>query len=438
MLKKVTFLLAIVLLTASVSKAQWDFKGAWPNANYKGGTHGIEVAKDGKIWTASYYKSTWVTPTKTFTNVAPILVFSADGTKCDTIFTVTTNGVIDTLGLGGGTSGCRGLGQDGDGNIYYTNSKSATEGYLIKINYLTYAGMARNTTVVTDVGSSPAGPAVASDGTLFVGPVVGNGGATKKIAMYDGNLNLLGTAVAGPPAIARTMKVSKNGLSIYWTPFTGTHGIFVYKRADEFSGFTLADSLVKGMSVESGAIDPSTGLFWVSNDKRSETLAPGKYGHLRWYGINLTTRQIVDSLTLPSPDPTPSDELPRGMAFSADGKTIYVGLFGSKYDRLFKFTKAGTSVEKLDEIPSGYELSQNFPNPFNPTTNIKFSIPEEGFVTLKIYNTLGQEVANLINEVKSAGTYQVDFNAKNLSSGMYIYTLTSGNYKVSKKMLLMK
>ena len=54
------------------------------------------------------------------------------------------------------------------------------------------------------------------------------------------------------------------------------------------------------MSVESAAFDPITGLFWVSNDKRSETLAPLKYGHLRWYGVNLTTKQIVDSLTLAS------------------------------------------------------------------------------------------------------------------------------------------
>lgn len=434
MLKKVTFLLALFLFTAYVSNAQWRYDGPWPNANYKGGTHGIEVAKDGKIWTASYYKATWKTPTKTFTNVAPILVFSPDGTKCDTIFTVTTAGVTDTLGLGGGTSGCRGLGQDGDGNMYYVSS---SPGRMIKINYLTYQGLARNITVTTDVGSSPAGPAVSSDGTVFVGPVVGGG--TTSIQMYNTNLQLLATAVSKPPAIARTMKVSKDGLTIFWTPFTGSHGIFIFKRPDEFSQFALSDSLAKGMSVESGAVDPTTGLFWVSNDKRSETLAPLKYGHLRWYGFNLTTRKIVDSLTLPSPiTPTASDELPRGMAFSKDGKTIYVGLFGTAFDRLYKFTKTGTSVEKLDAVPTGYELSQNFPNPFNPTTNIKFSIPSSEFVTLKVYNTLGQEVASLINEFKSAGTYQVDFNASNLSSGMYIYTLTSGNYKISKKMILMK
>ena len=79
--------------------------------------------------------------------------------------------------------------------------------------------------------------------------------------------------------------------------------------------------------------------------------------------------------------------------------------------------------KQLDELPVGYELSQNYPNPFNPTTNIKFSIHEK-FVSLKIYNTLGQEVATLLNEFKSAGTYQVDFNVETYQvECMYIHLL---------------
>ncbi|MDP2039016.1 MAG: T9SS type A sorting domain-containing protein [Ignavibacteria bacterium] len=433
MLKKTTYLFVLLFVTASMSLAQWKYEGPWPSDLRKGGTHGIEVTPDGKIWQASYYKSTWITPGgRKLTNVSPILVFSPDGLTCDSIFSVTTGSITDTLGMGSGTSGCRGLGQDGDGNIYFIST-----GKIIKIDYKTYKGLARNTTVGTDVGSSPAGPAVSTDGTVFVGPVVGGG--TSKIVMYDKNLTLLGTAVTGPPAIARTMKVSKDGNTIYWTPFTGTHGVFVYKRPDEFGTFTLSDSLMKGMSVESAAWNPATGLFWVSNDKRSETLAPGKYGHLRWYGVNVTTKQVVDSFTLASPiTPAAADELPRGICFSKDGKTVYVGLFGTAFDRLFKFTKTGSGIEKLDEIPTGYELSQNYPNPFNPTTNIKFSIPEQGFVSVKVYNTLGQEVATLVNEVKSSGSYQVDFNASNLSSGIYMYTLRTEKMSLTKKMLLVK
>lgn len=137
--------------------------------------------------------------------------------------------------------------------------------------------------------------------------------------------------------------------------------------------------------------------------------------------------------------PGSSGERPRSLAFTSDGNTAYVGVFGASGVPLVqKFTKGTTGIKELTELPTGYNLSQNYPNPFNPTTNIKFSIPETGFVTLKVYNTLGQEVATLINEIKSTGTYEVDFNASKLSSGMYVYTLSSGNIHISNKMILMK
>jgi photosystem II stability/assembly factor-like uncharacterized protein len=91
-----------------------------------------------------------------------------------------------------------------------------------------------------------------------------------------------------------------------------------------------------------------------------------------------------------------------------------------------------------NEIPSSFNLKQNYPNPFNPTTNINFSIPKSGFVTLKVYDMVGQEVATLVNEVKSAGNYIVGFNASNLPSGAYFYRLESGNIVDTKKMLLIK
>ena len=90
------------------------------------------------------------------------------------------------------------------------------------------------------------------------------------------------------------------------------------------------------------------------------------------------------------------------------------------------------------EIPKLYSLEQNYPNPFNPVTNIKFSIPTSGFVELKIYDLLGREVATLVSDPMVAGTYNVDFEAGKLSSGVYFYSLESGNFKQTKKMLLVK
>ncbi len=94
--------------------------------------------------------------------------------------------------------------------------------------------------------------------------------------------------------------------------------------------------------------------------------------------------------------------------------------------------------DEVNGTPSKFELSQNYPNPFNPTTVINFRIPKKEMVTLKIYNVLGQEVATLVNEVKDAGSYHISFNASNLPSGIYLYTLKAGKFSSTKKMMLLK
>jgi subtilisin-like proprotein convertase family protein len=91
-----------------------------------------------------------------------------------------------------------------------------------------------------------------------------------------------------------------------------------------------------------------------------------------------------------------------------------------------------------NEVPKQYSLGQNYPNPFNPTTNIKFSIPKSGNVTLKVYDILGKQVAELVNEYKTAGSYIADFNAAHLSSGVYFYRLETEGLIETKKMLLVK
>ncbi|MCX6165140.1 MAG: T9SS type A sorting domain-containing protein [Ignavibacteriae bacterium] len=93
---------------------------------------------------------------------------------------------------------------------------------------------------------------------------------------------------------------------------------------------------------------------------------------------------------------------------------------------------------KVEEVPSGYILSQNYPNPFNPTTSIKFSIPKSGFVTLKVYDILGRQITELVNQFKSTGTYIVDFDASTYTSGMYFYKLEVNDFVAVKKMVLVK
>ena len=127
--------------------------------------------------------------------------------------------------------------------------------------------------------------------------------------------------------------------------------------------------------------------------------------------------------------------------------TSYVGAFGSEnwllgwtaLDELGYLGDLVTGIESDNSsLPVDYTLSQNYPNPFNPTTKINFSLPEASNVKLSIYNILGQEVQTLVNEQLSAGNYNVDFNASNLSSGIYFYSLKAGSNVVTKKMTLLK
>ncbi|MDO8548554.1 MAG: alpha-amylase family glycosyl hydrolase [Ignavibacteria bacterium] len=107
-----------------------------------------------------------------------------------------------------------------------------------------------------------------------------------------------------------------------------------------------------------------------------------------------------------------------------------------------------TGVENEKTVPEEFTLSQNYPNPFNPSTTIQFSIPQQAFVTLKVFDLLGREVAALVDEEKPAGSYEVDFSAKggsasggnaiSLSSGIYFYSLNAGNFTQTKKLMLLK
>jgi hypothetical protein len=98
----------------------------------------------------------------------------------------------------------------------------------------------------------------------------------------------------------------------------------------------------------------------------------------------------------------------------------------------------GTSVDDGGNSVLTYSLSQNYPNPFNPITIIKYSIPETGYIKLKVYDILGNEVAILVNEEKIPGNYSVEWNASSLASGVYICRLQAGDFVETKKMILMK
>jgi hypothetical protein len=137
-----------------------------------------------------------------------------------------------------------------------------------------------------------------------------------------------------------------------------------------------------------------------------------------------------------------TDGLPIGDLnwFPAD-KATFMANHADYYGALLTAWNTGTLVEAIRELggtPAGFELRQNYPNPFNPSTTISFTLPQAGNVTLKVYNALGQEIATLVNGRQTAQNYEVTFDASNLASGIYIYTLRTDNFSQSKKMLLVK
>ena len=220
-------------------------------------------------------------------------------------------------------------------------------------------------------------------------------------------------------------------------------------------------------NVQIGTINSATSITWASGPD-----VPGvKTGSSRPGGIGVGERfYFVPGETTPAPYPvdsifvfnvTTNTWLPdaytgRGAAgtgsnywdavsswtagsgkvkiFIAGGalNTAYPGLYTLQVDNCTVLNVTGT------ETPVSYNLSQNYPNPFNPVTKINYALPKQGLVSMKVYDILGKEVATLVNEVKNAGNYSVEFNASNLSSGIYFYKISVNGFSEVKKMTLIK
>jgi len=120
----------------------------------------------------------------------------------------------------------------------------------------------------------------------------------------------------------------------------------------------------------------------------------------------------------------------------ARGYPAYEHPLGKIY--VYSMKKFIVGVKEKEVLPFTFSLEQNYPNPFNPSTTIEYQIPKSGIVKITVYNMLGQKVKTLVNTFKTAGKYQVEFNAVNLPSGIYIYKMQAGNFAEVKKMLLLK
>ncbi len=137
-----------------------------------------------------------------------------------------------------------------------------------------------------------------------------------------------------------------------------------------------------------------------------------------------------------------------GMSFSRHGDNYYLMKSDPRYTSTYNpysginsitiSSISAVSDKQKPNIPLEFKLSQNYPNPFNPTTIINYSVPKISFVTVKVYDMLGREVAALVNEEKKAGNYSINFNAGSLASGVYFYRMQAGQFEDTKKLILLK
>lgn len=226
---------------------------------------------------------------------------------------------------------------------------------------------------------------------------------------------------------------------------------------------------IKGMVSNNGGVSYTTPFVLANNPNIDEywvaantyAVSPGGFD-IAYYsdsnGASISSDKIIytsSTITTPTtfftpaiisqtyyPQSSPNNYKPQVIEFynpTGEMGIVWVGVDGASRKVYWNRLGQTTNVNNLsNEVADAYELFQNYPNPFNPVTNIKFSIVESGLVSLKVYDVLGKEVAVLLNENKQAGVYEFQFDASKLSSGVYFYTLQSGDFIQTKRMTLVK
>lgn len=225
--------------------------------------------------------------------------------------------------------------------------------------------------------------------------LVTNSSGTIDVGRYDLSGNYLGVFITSSLSFAQQIFRLPNG-NIATCFFSGatTSGLLI----TDSTGATVLNTFQSVTGLRGGAQLPN-GNFLVTN-------AAGLHE------INGTTGALIRTI-------------------AAAGNFQYFGLYNS--DLL-----VGVDPVQTSNIADGYKLYNNYPNPFNPETNIEFRVAEIGQVNLKVYDATGREISNLVNQKMNPGTYNIKFNASNLNSGVYFYTLTAGNFRETKKMILVK
>ncbi len=238
------------------------------------------------------------------------------------------------------------------------------------------------------------------------------------------------TAAAAKPAFAPYIINPSGGYA--YQEFSQNVPFSAWNVTNPLSPQRLALGFLEN-NTTNGLVD---GKYWPGSDLVYDNIATN--GPREWlfifdepYSTALNSTYINNIL-----DPT----APHRVMYMATWNRINQAIFYKKSSGVTQLliTPLITAVSYENDLPLNFSLSQNYPNPFNPTTSISFSIPQAAFVTLKVYDVVGREIANLVNEFRDAGNYKFNFDASQLSSGIYFYQLRAGEFTQTKKLILMK
>ena len=438
----VTLLLLISVAAMSqthVTKYNYKFDKSFPDTSWKKslGAHAIAVDPAGKVWFNYYNASDSIQNSSGVWKACRALyVYNPNGTAASfsPIKIVAAGGKTDTL-----WNAPRGMQADANGNIVACYFDT-----YYRINYKTGVGM--NRVVVTPSGNSGLKPAFTSVNEMATGFVIPG---LSGISLWDKDFNSIGNTGPAPgldttKGYSRTLTISKDGNDVYFCSYAPMYVLKVHSDNGTIGPYYKIDTLFKNLAIESIDWHPKTGYLWVSS---GNLFAPcgSEFTNFSFYAFKLPDyTSPVDSFQLNATAAQFADDpRPRGIAFSPTGDTVYVTQFNSSLTPIVQrfIGKSSDGVaRRLDGVVlKDYQLTQNYPNPFNPSTTINFSLPVASNVTLKVYNMLGAEVATVAQGFHVAGSYSARFDASNLASGVYIYTLrTSSGFVQSNKMLLMK
>jgi hypothetical protein len=244
--------------------------------------------------------------------------------------------------------------------------------------------------------------------------------------------------------------------------FAGEWGSGVYRSIDNGATWTAANAGLPQRGYVSSLCTHGTEILAAVEDGNNgswgvyRSIDNGNNWTVKNAGLSLSPIQILfnagtnlfagtgDGLLLWSPGDTAWSRADTGlegvgvMSFAVIGDTIFAGTASGVWSRLLSEMITSVEPRPRELLSQHYSLDQNYPNPFNPVTTIHYALPKSGQVSVKVYNLLGQEVGTLVNEIQEAGFKSVEFDASQVTSGVYFYRIAAGEFTQTRKMILMK